>query len=282
MTNVDIAARLDSDRPDSDCLNSDNQPPDITPNSPMVINPTAGNSAVNELAANDLAAQFQAANEKNQLQLINAFIAAGEAGHQVLLDHLQQYQAQGCSVSPIGLVPAVAAKAYQKLYQTGLHTHPLKQLFPQGIVPLTSEQGIDYQPLAHLLVQQDWQAADKLHNLKLCEAAGAEALARKWIYFSEVNSLPIADLRTLNALWVAHSEGKFGYSVQRQIWLSVGQNWDKFWPKLSWKTDNLWMRYPGQFVWSLENAPLGHLPLSNQLRGVQVMNALMNHPAWLS
>jgi hypothetical protein len=27
-------------------------------------------------------------------------------------------------------------------------------------------------------------------------------------------------------------------------------------------------------------APVGHLPLSNQLRGVRVMEALLCHPAW--
>jgi hypothetical protein len=30
----------------------------------------------------------------------------------------------------------------------------------------------------------------------------------------------------------------------------------------------------------LAEAPQGHLPLSNQLRGVQAYNALLSHPAW--
>jgi hypothetical protein len=234
-----------------------------------------------ENSSSDRAAQFQTATEKNQLLLVDQLIATGDAGCQVLLDYLQQYVAQGSPVSPIGLVPTVAAKAYHQLYQTGLVKDFLHNTFPQGIVPLKSDRGVDYQPLQHLLVQQSWEAADKLHNLKLCEAANTDALQRKWIYFTEVNSLAIADLRTLNALWMAHSEGKFGYSVQREIWLSVGKNWDKLWPKLAWKQENLWTRYPGGFTWTLA-APKGHLPLSNQLRGVQVMNALMNHPAWVA
>jgi GUN4-like/ARM-like repeat domain, GUN4-N terminal len=261
MTNVDIAARPGANFPDADAPNPTDQ---SNPNRPS-----------------DRAAEFRAANEKTQLQLVDQILAAGESAHAVLIDYLQDYYAQGCPVSPIGLVPPVAAKAYHQLYQTGLATDWLKQTFPQGIVPLRSERDVDYQPLQALLVQQSWQAADQLHNLKLCEAAGADALARKWIYFTEVNGLPIADLRTLNALWMAHSDGKFGYSVQREVWLNVGKNYDKLWPKLAWKDENHWTRYPGQFVWNLD-APRGHLPLSNQLRGIQVIKALMNHPAWVA
>ncbi|MFM2431347.1 MAG: hypothetical protein RLZZ511_2560 [Cyanobacteriota bacterium] len=227
----------------------------------------------------NLGQQFRAASEKQQLPLVDSLIAAGDAGIAVLVEHLQAYQAQGAPLSPIGLVPAVTAKAYHRLYHTGLATDFLKTTFPQGIVPLRSENNVDYQPLQQLLLQEEWQEADKLHNLKLCEAASEAALQRKWIYFTEVSIVAIADLRTLNALWMAHSENKFGYSVQREIWLGANKNWDKFWPKIQWKDGNTWTRYPGSFTWNLE-APRGHLPLSNQLRGLQVMKALMQHPAW--
>ncbi len=230
--------------------------------------------------AADLEDRFRSATEKQQLQLVDSLIDAGEPGLNILIQHLTTYQSQGCPLNTIGLVDPVAAKAYHQLYQTGLVIDALQRLFPTGIVPLKSERGIDYQPLQQLLVQQEWQAADKLHNLKLCEAASADTLKRKWIYFTEIASLPIADLRTLNALWVAHSDAKFGYSVQREIWLGVNQNWDKFWPKIHWKDGNVWTRYPDSFNWSLD-APPGHLPLSNQLRGVQAMKALMTHPAWI-
>jgi hypothetical protein len=102
---------------------------------------------------------------------------------------------------------------------------------------------------------------------------------RKWIYFTEVEQFPTVDLRTIDQLWLAYSEGKFGYSVQRRIWLSLGQNWDKLWPRLAWKDDNTWTRYPTGFIWDL-SAPDGHLPLSNQLRGVRMMASLLSHSAW--
>jgi GUN4-like len=67
--------------------------------------------------------------------------------------------------------------------------------------------------------------------------------------------------------------------VQRELWLSVGKNWEKLWTQIDWKNGNNWTRYPQGFTWDL-SAPKGHLPLSNQLRGVRVMAALLSHPAW--
>lgn len=146
---------------------------------------------------------------------------------------------------------------------------------------LRSQRGVDYSPLQALLAQQDFQAADQLTLQKLCEIAGTTAEQRKWVYFTEVDSFPILDLQTINQLWLTHSAGRFGFSVQREIWLSVGKNWAKFWPKIGWKQGNSWTRYPQEFTWDL-SAPKGHLPLSNQLRGVRMMAALLNHPAWTS
>jgi GUN4-like/ARM-like repeat domain, GUN4-N terminal len=233
-----------------------------------------------EFGSAELANQFASAVEKKQLELIDQLVTA-DAGCQILLDHLQADRDARLTPSAIGILPPVVAKAYQSLYSNGPEAvrATLQAQFPQGIVPLRSDLGIDYQPLQKLLVEQDWLAADRLNNIKLCEIAGPAAVARKWVYFTDVISFPVADLRTLNALWMAHSEGKFGYSVQREIWLTVGQSWDKLWPKLNWKDGNAWTRYPGEFVWNL-SAPRGHLPLTNQLRGVRVMGELLRHPAW--
>ncbi|MGA7932015.1 MAG: GUN4 domain-containing protein [Kovacikia sp.] len=144
---------------------------------------------------------------------------------------------------------------------------------------LQSAVGIDYSPLQQLLAAQDFQAADQLTLQIMCELAGPAAVQRKWIYFTEVEQFPITDLQTINHLWLTYSEGKFGFSVQREIWLGVGKNWEKFWAKIGWKNGNTWTRYPQEFTWNL-TAQKGHLPLSNQLRGVRVIASLFAHPAW--
>ncbi len=225
--------------------------------------------------------EFLAATEKKQLSMID-MMAPTVSGQQVLRSSLQDHRSNSSEVfTKYGAINAVAAKAYQTLYnlKDPEIQNFLADLFPMGIVPLKSDLNVDYRPLQQLLVEQNFLEADKLNNLKLCELAGEASLTRKWIYFTEVNGLPATDLRTLNALWLAHSNGRFGYSVQRELWISVGRDWIKLWSKILWKDGNNWTRYPGSFNWTLD-APKGHLPLSNQLRGVRVITSLLTHPAW--
>jgi hypothetical protein len=126
---------------------------------------------------------------------------------------------------------------------------------------LHSERGIDYKQLQQMLSAQDFQAADRMTLQKLCELSGPQAVQRKWLYFTEVENFPKLDMQTINTLWLVHSEGKFGFSIQREIWLS-SQNWEKFWPKIGWKTGNNWTRYPDEFTWNL-TAPKATYPLKS-------------------
>ncbi len=220
-----------------------------------------------------LASQLKVESEKQQLQLISQLAGEGEAGVQALMDFL-------LSTTPVP-VNLVTGKIYQTLY--GLKTETtsafLERYFPSGIVTLESDRNIDYRLLQELLAQQDFQTADSLTRQKMCELAGPGAIKRKWVYFTEVEQFPIIDLHTINSLWWLHSEGKFGFSVQRRLWLSVGQNFPKLWPKIGWKSGNNWTLYPKEFTWDL-SAPVGHLPLLNQLRGVRVTASLFSHPVW--
>ncbi|NEP60979.1 MAG: hypothetical protein F6K31_29025 [Symploca sp. SIO2G7] len=221
----------------------------------------------------ELQQQLQSSSETKQLQLIRQLGNTGTPGLEVLMTFLQEQRA-----NPTNLA---AGLAYQILYKadTPSITEFMQAYFPTGIVPLNSETAIDYSKLQQMLLQQDFLAADRITLEKLCELAGDTAIQRKWLYFSEVDSFPVTDLQTINSLWLVHSQGKFGFSVQRELWLSLGKNWDKLWPKIGWKQENNWTRYPNEFTWDL-SAPLGHLPLSNQLRGVRVMASLLSHPAW--
>jgi hypothetical protein len=221
----------------------------------------------------ELNSKFQSESEKNQLQLIPELVKAGESGLEVLMDFLLVDRPE-----PVNLV---VGKVYQTLYQADIPKVQdfLQSYFPHGVVPLLSERNLDYYPLQQLLVKRDFQAADLITIQKLCELAGDAAITRKWLYFTEVEKFPVTDLRTLDLLWFIHSEGKFGFSVQRQIWLSLGKDFTKLWQKIGWRKDNNWTRYPQEFIWDL-SAPKGHLPLSNQLRGVRVIASIFDHPAW--
>ena len=141
-----------------------------------------------------------------------------------------------------------------------------------------SEVGVDYSPLQRYLLNQSYEDADRFTSSKLRELAGESAVNRGYVYFTEVESIPIIDLSTLNKLWIVYSRGKFGFTVQAKILDSVGGRYEKLWPRIGWKKDGIWTRYPKAFNWSIE-APSGHMPLVNQLRGVRLMHSLLNHQA---
>jgi hypothetical protein len=146
---------------------------------------------------------------------------------------------------------------------------------------LKSETNIDYTPLAQLLIEQDFEAADRLTSIKLRESVGEVTVKRGWLYFTEVAQINNTDLKTINDLWLANSDGKFGFSVQRKIWLGLDKNWEKLWLQIGWKKDGRFTRYPTEFIWDI-NAPKGHLPLSNQIRGNKTISAIFAHPLWTS
>lgn len=234
----------------------------------------ANNSSPSLELLESLKSQLWGAPAKQQLSILPQLIELGAPGYQTLMEFLLQKQEQSQDVTVVG-------RSLQLLHQVESPevTAFLDKHFPDGAVSLPEACQVDYSEIQAALLQQDFELADRLTLQKMCELAGPNAVKRKWLYFTEVKIFPKLDLQTLDQLWLAYSEGKFGFSKQREIWLGVGKDWERLWPKIAWKDGNVWTRYPGGFIWSLE-APIGHLPLTNQLRGVRVMDSLMNHPAW--
>ena len=152
--------------------------------------------------------------------------------------------------------------------------------FKEGIVKLESANNINYKPLYECLISNNFKQANQLTQNYLNKLAGLQQNhQRQWLYFTDVLSLPAQDLQTIDKLWKFYSAGQFGFSIQRQIWLHNNKNWEQFWHQIGWKINKKNIRYPHEFTWD-STAPTGHLPLSNQLRGVQVLATLFMHPAW--
>ena len=149
--------------------------------------------------------------------------------------------------------------------------------YPEGWLAVTSGQGLDYTALQQALIRQDFEEADRLTSEHLRQLAGPAAEKRGYVYYSEVPPMASVDLQTLDRLWVSFSQGRFGFSVQLRLLRSLGNRWEQLWPRIGWKEAGTWTRYPKAFTWSLD-APEGHMPLVNQLRGVRLMNALLSHP----
>ncbi|MEN9227727.1 MAG: GUN4 domain-containing protein [Gloeomargarita sp. HHBFW_bins_205] len=220
-------------------------------------------------AVADFADKLESLSPTQQRTWLTEWLSGGPEAGLALLGYLQQ-RAQGPDFPQV-----LDGCIYQLLWRSDLPA--VREKFPQGVVPLCSSQGVNYQPLLELLLAEQWQAADTWTRQQLCQLAGVEG--RVWLYFTEVRRLPVVDLQTLDALWRLYSLGRFGFRVQRQIWLGCGRNWEKFWQAIGWYKGDTWPRYPEEFIWSV-NAPAGHLPLWDQKRGVRALEALLLHPAW--
>jgi hypothetical protein len=148
-------------------------------------------------------------------------------------------------------------------------------------VPLTSEAGRDYTGLRDALKEGDFQKADDITRDELIQLAGPGAVKRSWVYFTEVKFIPDQDLQTIDALWKAASGGKFGYSVQREVWTQQSKYWSRFFKKIDWVQgeNNVYRKWPLEFTYTTD-APKGHLPLTNALRGTQLIEAIFEHPAF--
>ncbi len=115
----------------------------------------------------------------------------------------------------------------------------------------------------------------------MIELAGEDAEDRGWVYFTEVKTFPVTDLKTIDTLWSFYSDGKFGFSVQRKIWVGKRRQWAKFFKEIDWVQgeNNAYRKWPEEFIWEKE-AKRGHMPLTNALRGTQLLEALLEHPAF--
>ena len=141
-----------------------------------------------------------------------------------------------------------------------------------------SSKGIDYGPLQKNLLEEKFEEADRLTTSFLRILAGDSAVERGYVYFSEIASIPSVDLNTLDRLWIAYSQGRFGFSIQAKILNSLNGRYEMLWPRIGWKKEGVWTRYPRSFDWTM-SAPEGHMPLVNQLRGVRLMDEILKHPA---
>lgn len=154
---------------------------------------------------------------------------------------------------------------------------------PAGIesVELKSKLGLDYAPLAQYLKDGDFRKADDETRALLIKMAGTGAVGRGWVYFTEVKFIPAEDLQTVDALWRAGSKGKFGYSVQKELFAQSARRWPKFFKQIDWTVgeNNIYRKWPAEFIYSMD-AVKGHLPLTNALRGTQLFEALLQHPAF--
>jgi GUN4-like len=158
---------------------------------------------------------------------------------------------------------------------------------------------IDYSKLENLLLEQNWKEADEETLQIMCHCSFNGGFPE-----SVLIEFPCEVLRTIDELWIRYSEGRFGFSVQRDCYLSFlekqglddetyprddrSEPWRKFGKAVGWSDEKhlslsdglfgedrywLWDSPEDPFQYNCHwydkltfslNAPVGHLPI---LRG---------------
>lgn len=163
------------------------------------------------------------------------------------------------------LIPQQSISASNTISLQPISTIDTKQPTTKEDYDLSSEKGVDYTRLRDLLAAGNWKDADYETYLVMLQAIGLKE--NDWISNEELLSFPCTDLRTIDRLWVKYSNGHFGFSVQKEIYLSVGgkpdgeydaEAWKKFGDRVGWRVESNWISYT-KFTFDT-SVPKGHLP----------------------
>lgn len=130
-------------------------------------------------------------------------------------------------------------------------------------VPLKSKRGIDYTKLRDLLASGKWKEADEETTKKMLEVETRTSIG--YLTNSDINSFPVEDLGTIDLLWVKYSNGRFGFSVQKNIYESLGGTrksdqkiWEEFGDRVGWRVNGRWLS--ASQLKLAPNTQIGNLP----------------------
>ncbi|PSB04985.1 NTPase (NACHT family) [filamentous cyanobacterium CCP2] len=103
---------------------------------------------------------------------------------------------------------------------------------------------------AHLQAQR-WKEADEETYCLMITTVGKEE--GQYFESEELLNFPCEDLKTIDSLWVKYSNGHFGFSVQKKIYVECGAKpngydpedeiWEKFCNRVGWRANGKWLDY---------------------------------------
>jgi serine protease Do len=110
------------------------------------------------------------------------------------------------------------------LILTSIPSHAQKVNRVEDVVEKTNKVSQNltsrYAKLEILLKAQDFRAADLETDKVMLAVAKREN--EGWLRIEDVKNFPCKELRSIDQLWLKYSRGKFGISVQQQIYQSLG------------------------------------------------------------
>ncbi len=121
-----------------------------------------------------------------------------------------------------------------------------------------------YVQLQKLLSDGKWKEADDETAQKMWEVAGRQQ--ERSLREEDFEKFPCEDLRIIDNLWVKYSKEHFGFSVQKDIWLSsdVNSDFEKFIARVGWgRSQDNKIIFKGLNLLNFDlAAPQGQLPVA--------------------
>lgn len=147
----------------------------------------------------------------------------------------------------------------RKRYQSA--TEVLQELDRQIPSPTAD---VDYQPLENFLAAGKWQKADQETWQVMSQVAGK--FPGNYLQVSDIEKFPCQDLLKIDQLWLKYSRGRFGFSVQKQIFEQVaGGEYSIFCQEVGWPVHRV--QVLDSVLQFNRKAPLGHLPSRRWMGG---------------
>ena len=81
---------------------------------------------------------------------------------------------------------------------------------------ISASTGVNYQPLRDALAARNFREADSATLFLMQQAADTDFLAGE-----DADNFPCEDLRIIDQLWLNYSNGKFGFSIQQEIYQNL-------------------------------------------------------------
>ena len=189
--------------------------------------------------------------------------------------------------TPLRIPPTLAPLTYLSL----LPGADLEEAFKRLIAHLSGSSGTDesnpkvdaksasemtYEHLATLLAARRWADADKETAAVMVRIFGREPGLLEGLSPHEFEVFPCSELQMIDQLWMRHSGNRFGLTAQRNQYLAVGGDRQRFGDAIGWRVNGLWIAYSDvRFDLS---APLGHLPIGGYRGGLSFFQAqTMSH-----
>ena len=154
--------------------------------------------------------------------------------------------------------------------------HPINddpQFSDNGIRIVKFQLPSRYSQLANYLLSGEWKKADEETFSIMLQVSNKQN--KGYLDVEDIENFPCDDLRRIDFLWVYASKGHFGFSVQKNIYQSLGGTseynekvWKKFGDRVGWRVNKSWFNNETYDT----TAPMGHLPIINHFSQVLVQN----------